>query len=263
MASSQKHSDYDRVYMYPKSSCNCYDCKSEPPHFPPKKGVPTNLSVRDCDVSNYYDCYDRRVIDTRKQPEQKSGKYQWINPEAYSKSYSKSFAMAVDCRHPQDHCDKCPEPQFGTWDPRTWSATHNQYLTFDRPPLESTPKLKDIYNEELRGYGQGYRTYSDITAGQILYYTDPSREDAYYKPLFSHPVETSTVVYQDPMGAMKPEYPRQVPFSNPVTDNKCDYGEYCLSWIRDSQMHREDILASQMAKRNQERWMPRWANGTK
>jgi hypothetical protein len=118
----------------------------------------------------------------------------------------------------------------------------------------------------MKGYGQGYKTYSDITAGQVLYYTDKSREDAYYRPLFSQPVETSTVVYRDPMGAMKPEYPRIVPYENPMTSspatNGCNFGEneYCLSFIKDTQQHREDILASQMAKRNQQRWMPRWAD---
>ena len=258
MASSQTENKYDRVYMYPKSSCDCYQCTYRKFEFP--KGKPTNLSVPDCKVSDHFECYDRHTISTHIEPQDKSG-ISYINPEVYSKSYSQSFAIQPNC-YKGDSCNTCPEIQFGSWDPRTWSATHNQYLTFDRPPLESTPKLKNIYDKDMKGYGQSYGTYNDITAGNIIYYTDKSREDAYYKPLFSQPVEVSTNLYQDPMGAIKPEYPRTIPYENPMTSPSCDVGEneYCLSFIKDTQRHREDILSAQMAKRNSQRWMPRWAD---
>ena len=247
-----------RLYMYPKSSCTCYQCTTNKYEFP--TGKPTNLSVRSCKVSDYYDCKNRRVFDNaHMEPQDKNG-IEWINPNVYAESYSKSFGM-IDCKEDaKDPCNTCPEPQFVSWDPRTWSATHNQYLTFDRPPLETAPKLKDIYNKDLKGYGQGYGTYSDITAGNIIYYNDKSREDAYYDPLFAHPAQVNTVLYKDPMGAMKPEYPRTVDYKNPVSDTDCDYGEYCLSFIKDTQMHREDILSGIMTQKNQQRWMPRWAN---
>ena len=76
------------------------------------------------------------------------------------------------------------------------------------------------------------------------------------------------------MGAMKPQYDR-------IQQNKCNISsehltettnstnsistcnkgeEYCLSWMKDSQNHREDLLARQMRKRNEQRYAPRWTN---
>lgn len=250
-----ENKDEDRLYMYPKSSCTCYNCTKEKYSFP--RGNPSNLAVKSCDISPYFSCFDRRSINSNQQPIQSEEKnITFINPESYTKKYSKQFSI-IDCKQKSGHCT---ETQYASWDPRTWSATRNQYLTFDRPPLDSTPKLKDIYNDDLKGYGKNYQSYKDINAGQIIYYTDKSREDAYYRPLFNETVKVGTIIYKDPMGAIKPEYPRSTQYTNPITDDNCNYGEYNLSYIKDTNMHREDILSSQMTKINQQRWMPRWAN---
>lgn len=247
----------DKLYIYPKSSCTCYGCTKNSYTFP--DGKPSNLAVRGCKVSPYYDCFDRRLVGINDQPKDDETKHiTFINPQLYTDNYAKNFDE-VKCND-SSHCNHCTSPQFASWDPRTWSATRDQYLTFDNPPLDYTPKLKDIYNANMKNYGKNYETYSDINAGQIIYYTDSSREDAYYKPIFDNKVRTGTVMYQDPMGAMKPEYPRVVPYENPTTNNNCDNGDYCLSFIKDTNMFREDIIASNMAKTNQSRWMPRWVN---
>lgn len=240
--------------MYPKTSCNCFQCTGEEHKFP--TGPPTNLSVRGCHVSEYYDCQNRRVVGFHDAANAKSG-IEPINPQAYQDQYSTQF-NPMKCG---DSC--CPETQYTSWDPRLYSSLHNQYLTFDRPPLESKVPLSEVYDKKLQGYGQGYETYKDINAGNILYYTDKSIEDPYFNPLFSQPARVGTVVYKDPMGAMKPEYPRIVEQTKLIGDDQCDNKGFCLSWMRDSQQHREDILASQMAKRNQQRWEPRWANDSK
>jgi len=251
----------DRVYIYPQSSCTCYNCTTNKKYESVKNtnGKPSNLSVRGCSVPSHFDCYNRKYVGTNTQPkDSQEMKINYINPQAYTQNYAKSF-MAVDCKEP-DACRQCPNPQYGSWDPRTWSATRNQYITFETPPLDGSIKLKDIYNDNLKGYGQNYQTYSDINAGQIVYYVDKSREDAYYRPLFNENVQVDTLVYKDPMDAMKPEYPRVTPYKNPITDESCNYGEYCLSFIKDTNMFREDILASNMVKINQQRWMPRWSD---
>jgi hypothetical protein len=244
--------------MYPKTSCNCFQCTGEDHKFP--TGVPTNLSVRNCKVSDFYDCQNRRVVGFHDAVKAKEG-LNLINPQAYQEQYSTKFDQ-VDC---DTGCgDACGvKPTYASWDPRLYSAVHNQYITLDRPPLESDVPLDQVYDKKLKRYGQGYKTYADVNAGNVLYYVDKSREDPYYSPLFAQPARVATVVYKDPMGAMKPEYPRIVPNTKLIGDTDCDNEGYCLSWIRDSQKHREDILASQMAKINQRRWEPRWSNNSK
>ena len=53
------------------------------------------------------------------------------------------------------------------------------------------------------------------------------------------------------MGSIKPTYVRK----EVQAPNQC-YNP--LSFIRDSAVHREDILAGQMAQMNQMKWAPRW-----
>jgi len=155
---------------------------------------------------------------------------------------------------------KLSQDYVSSWDPRLYSATHGDYITLDKPPLESKVPLNEIYNKNLKNYGQNYRTYSDVNAGNVLYYVDKSREDPYYSPLFAQPARVGTVVYKDPMGAMKPEYPRIVKNSELIGNDQCDTEGYCLTWMRDTQKFREDILSGIMAPINQQRWSPRWAN---
>jgi hypothetical protein len=240
----------NRIYPYPKTSCSCYFCSEEEYKFP--TGHPTNLSVRDNKVSKYYDCHNHRNISSKIQPSipEKTG-YLMINPQAYTENYSVNFQPV------ESTC--CPETQYFSRDPRLWSGTHAQYTTFSHPPIDHTTKLKDIYDKKLKYYGKGYKTYSDISAGNIVYYIDKSQEDAYYKPLFSHPAETQKRIYVDPMGGVKPEYPRSIHYNNPINDTTFDNDPFCLSFIKDTQNHRQDILAANMSKINQQRWEPRWS----
>lgn len=133
-------------------------------------------------------------------------------------------------------------------------------MYFDRPPLVGQVDECDVYNERYRGYGNTYRTYSDINTGQIQYYYDKSQEDAYYKPIYDITSEVNSYLYTDPMGVVKPVY------------NKCevDYGSNCpvgqrakqyggFTSINDSCIHREDIMSKQQRVNNQQRWMPRWS----
>jgi len=252
----------ERLYMYPKSSCNCYGCSRYVQDIN-ESGIPTNLAVRNCCTSGY-DCNNRKFLSmckgNRTDCDNGSGcvkgrkNYSSINPQVYSDKYSTYFEKT---RCPGQ--GTCCKEQFVTRDPRTWSATHAQRLTFDNAPIESTIKLKNIYNENLRGYGKDYKTYSDIDGGQILYYTDKQRENAYYYPLFDSNTVFGKVLYKDPMGAMKPEYPRVVKYKNPILERTCKNEDGCLSFIRDTQQHRQDILTSNMVKINQQRWEPRWS----
>jgi hypothetical protein len=125
-------------------------------------------------------------------------------------------------------------------DPRLISAAHSgQKLVLDAPPLNGTVKMRDV-DDINRSYGSVYNSISDINNGQILYYYDSEIGKPFIQPLF----DDSSVVrvdYIDPMGTYKPHYYRD---STVV----CGKG---LTWLEDSQFQRNDIIASQIWKRNQ------------
>lgn len=251
---NQTQSENQRIYSYPKSSCNCYSCTNKEYKFP--KGKPTNMSVESCAFSKYYNCYNTRNINETQQPSpERPISYSLQNPKAWQNKYSSDFSTINCCDNPS--CDgNCPKKRFVSWDPRLWSASHTQYLTLDRAPIEGSVKLKDIYNPNLYKYGKDYCSYDDITAGQILYYVDKSIENPYFIPVFEEEAKVTKVNYKDPMGAMKPQYPRTLSQKNYTTN--CDTKDYGLTWIRDSQQYRQDLLTGLMAKNNERRWSNRW-----
>lgn len=154
----------------------------------------------------------------------------------------------------------CSDVVYAGSDPRLVDVRRNIAITLDRPPVNDSVKLDEIYTrEDLRNYGQNYKDYSDINAGQILYYNDKSIEDPYIAPLFGTQAEATGYMYQDPMGGLKPHYDRK-PFStsNPLNTKNTNYlGN--LSFIQDTNEHREDLLSRQLWQRNQQAYNTRWA----
>ena len=152
-------------------------------------------------------------------------------------------------------------PNFYNSDPRLISVSHRgQPLLLDRPPIQSS--MKEIAkSERLNGYGQKYKSYSDINAGQIAYIIDKSIQDPYFSPNFNNSSIVTKSLYQDPMGALKPRYLR-VPFrdANPIGQPLRNNYVGCLSFMEDSLEQRENIMASQMSVHNQQRFDPHYAN---
>jgi hypothetical protein len=241
------------VDKYYKSSCNCHNCTRKKYREP--AGNPTNMSVRGCNFSQYYNCYDENFFRSNIEPRYKTG-YESINPEVIQDKYAKNFALISENK---SRLPKSCENAYISSDPRLISASHNgQVLALDRPPIDSTVCLDDLNNENLKEYGKNYNTYSDINAGQIEYYIDKSRSDPFFNPLFTIPSKSIGKVYKDPMGSMKPQYNRHSLVCNSMLDTTNDNYSGGLSWIQDSTSHREDLLSLQMRKRNEQRWMPRW-----
>ena len=81
-------------------------------------------------------------------------------------------------------------------------------MPLDRPPLTGDVKLKDVYNKDLKAYGQDYKSYKDIHAGQYQYYVDKQLTDPYYEPVYAIRSNVTKSVFKDPMGAMRPQYDR-------------------------------------------------------
>ena len=238
---------------HPQSSCNCYDCANKNYIFN-NEGFPTNMSVRNNDFSNYYDCIDKKLFKNQIEPKNLNG-YTYINPYTISKSYDKNFQVIDDPTANKDG------KVYISNDPRLISATHfGQMLELDRPPINEDVKLDEIYtNPNMKYYGQTYNSYSDINAGQIMYYIDKSIQDAEFEPIFTNNSVVKGTMFKDPMGAMKPQYNRTSIINTNLLDTKHNnYKDVGLSWIRDSQESREDLLALQMRKHNEQRYEPRW-----
>jgi hypothetical protein len=216
--------------------------------------IPTNLSVQNCDTRGY--CGGQSSIQPR--PWQ-SCQFQVLNSDAGT--FAKGFKPVRVDNRPMDPA--CLNAVVSA-DPRLYDAARGITMPIDRPPYDSTVLLKNINTDvSLDNYGKGYRTYSDINAGQIVYYIDKSIADPFFDPLFTIPSETYSTVYRDPMSNLKPTYYRKPDkdcLSNPTLLSNCNPCQESTTWFRDSQNHREDLLARKMQKFNQTKWSARWAS---
>jgi hypothetical protein len=243
---------------YPESSCSCYKCTNK--SYPLMcSGVPTNLGVYNCEVPSYFDCYDKLTFKKGQEPSSKQG-WWYINPQAVTDKMPSMEFQQVKCNDPSN-----PNCKVGyvSSDPRLIDAVFGTTMILDTAPMDSSIKLGDIYDDpRLCNYGQGYRTYSDITAGDIVYYNDESIQGPFFEPNFVSTANVESYLYQDPMSALKPHYERTpLKCDNPMTNESTKFN-YCLSWMQDSTEHREDIMSKQLAKTNQMRYAPRYFNNS-
>lgn len=248
----------DTIQLYPKSSCPCNSCKKE--YKIPTNLPRSNLAINGCKVSPYFDCYYKVSLGENLQPVPKQPyTITELNPQAYTNKLTSGFGK-VPCQGVDSAgVVNCQDPNFISQDPRLFNSTRPDYLRLDRPPMSGDVKLKNIYNKKYTNYGLGMKPYEMIDDGQIVYYIDSSIKDAFYKPVFSEPAIDQGVLYQDPMGAMKPEFTRKpiMNTENSTITTPIDY-PYCLSFIQDSQSQREDIMSYQQRKNNQSKWSARW-----
>lgn len=220
-------------HNYDKSSCRCYNC-TQAIYSNRTEGIPTNFSLLNCETPAMFECYKNKLFRSDIEPRNKNG-YNLINPSVIEDNNSPNIV-----------------------DARLISPLHGgQILNLDRKPKNSGLKLNEIYDSNLTNYGQKYRTYSDIDAGQVLYYINKSQQDPFYYPVFSSSAQVYGNLYKDPMGSIKPEYNR-VPLNHYDRFETRNNYDGNLSWIADSQEYREDLMASQMSKFNQQKWASRW-----
>ena len=251
----------DTIDIYPQSSCPCYEGRPKNSFPKDNKGVPTNLSVRrqplnQPPIPEYFDFYNTRKFKQTQEPHPRTGGY-WFNPQAYKEAPGfKAFNAP---------CKPCNNTVYTAYDPRLLNSATGDIITLDRPPTESTVRLADVYNENLRGYGKNYKDYRDINAGQITYYIDKSIEDPYFSPLFQISSYVEGEVYQDPMNSMKPAYYRQpLVSSDPLKNNMRNFSK--LTSINDSTSFRENLMGGTsnagglMATMNRQKYSARWTN---
>lgn len=102
--------------------------------------------------------------------------------------------------------------------------------------------------EKIRA--QTYDSFSSIKGGNIIYHLDKRKiEDVYSNPVFSNKSLIKSTSYIDPMGSLKPEYLRvETKMSNPDS----------LTFLKDTNSQREEIIALQMRRRNQQMYEAKW-----
>lgn len=245
------------IYNYPKSSCECYECSHK--KFPNPVGPPTNMSVRGCNFSDFYDCHTTSTFKVQDRQSNKVG-HELLNPNVVSDDRHDNTFHPINVKT----CPRssCVGTTYLNSDPRLYNAAAATWMQLDKPPRNATVKLNTLTTDSsLNKYGQGYKSYADVNGGDVLYYIGKDREDAFYQPLFSDNATTVGTLYKDPMGAMLPQYAR-IPHEkfNPVLGDSCDVdGEVCLSFLKDTQLHREDLVSRQMSLINEQRYAPRWS----
>jgi hypothetical protein len=95
-----------------------------------------------------------------------------------------------------------------------------------------------------------YNSFDSIKGGYITYHLDKRNiKDVYSNPVFSNKSLIRSSSYVDPMGSLKPQYIRiETKISNPDS----------LTFLKDTNSQREEIIALQMRKRNQQMYEPIW-----
>lgn len=165
----------------------------------------------------------------------------------------------MDCTEINPYTDVV---QCKVQDPRLFHGVHG-YIKLDSYPRETIVDLGNIYTPELRNHGRKYKTYSDIRAGDVLYYTT-SQTVPYPTPNFpKETVFTKTTEY-DSHGRCTRAYPRTVlntPACKPVGKDACkvilpkDQPSTGLTWLDDTQAHRDQIMTARYASINRNKYM--------
>lgn len=204
----------------------------------------TNMSIENCKIPYQLNNESRIMFLSDNQPKKNEG-YVYLNPQALLNKYATDFKINS-------------ENQWVSQDPKLISGSRGDHLILDRPPIDGTIPLDQILTDKsLDNYGKSYKTYSDINAGHITYYIDNSIKDPFFKPIYSIPTHITGELYKDPMDSLKPQYERHFCFRDPINSQNCSYNG-SLSWIQDSQEHREDLISKQMRKHNEQRWQNIW-----
>ena len=214
----------------------------------------TNMSVGSCNFKPYNKAVT--VFDKKIEPELTPG-YTLLNPVSISRQYDRDFNQVPSCACPQDYPCSCKNDTSYIDRDRRMMDFFGEYIALDTPPLTGQPALADIYKTE-NDYRTGYyRDYSYVNQGDILYYVDGDIKDPFFQPNYENPAGVTGYVYRDPMNSYKNYY-----YRNPINrvdvydTNRYDVNE--LSWIRDSQETREDLMSKQSDLMNRKKYTARW-----
>ena len=169
-----------------------------------------------------------------------------FNPD-YHSSLDNSSYLTLNQNQLRFASDFYPTSQgtFTSLDPRLIDPVRGIRMTLNAPVFDGTLPAADRYDSSDIGT-QTYRQYEDIHGGQVFYYLDGYMTQPYASPNFQLRVKVEPDVFQDPMGALKPEYVR-----TPIAD-----AAYISGYRNDQDelSHREDMMALQMRPQNRRDW---------
>ena len=132
---------------------------------------------------------------------------------------------------------------FTSLDPRLIDPVRGFRMELNAPAFDGTLMQADRY-DATNVATQTYTDYSAIQGGQVFYYLDAHLMQPYASPNFQLRTKVEPVVFQDPMGALKPDYRRQpLPSAGYISGYRNDQDEISF---------REDLMALQMRRRNRE-----------
>ena len=139
-------------------------------------------------------------------------------------------------------------------DPRLFDVMRCQKLYLDRKPYEYNPEpFEVLYSDKNNEFGRNYGSYARVNAGDIVYYDDKELSQAFYNPVYSTTSRSVGIDWSDPMSNMKPQY-----YRIPVVRNDQYVATEGLSSIRDINEFRENLIASQQLKNNQQSYDDRF-----
>lgn len=153
-----------------------------------------------------------------------------------------------DIENARDFYKICGDEGAHSRDPRLMDPVRNIRMVLDRPPYQprNVQPLQHMYDDcgnhiIPKVYKQGYES---IYPGDIQYYLDPSQAQAYDNPEYALQQAVVPFVFQDPMGALKPQYDRVPLYKN--NQNISDY-----TFDQDQISFREDMITRLQRTMNQ------------
>lgn len=135
----------------------------------------------------------------------------------------------------------CNTDVYVSADPRLRNMGHNgETLALDNLPRNGKVQALQDQQQDIPFQPFIHDNLASIHGGDVSYYFGKDMAVPFISQLFVQPGLVTKENYVDPMGSFKPHYCR----ASLDTKN-------CLSWIRDSQFHREDLMSKQLWNRNQ------------
>ena len=129
-------------------------------------------------------------------------------------------------------------------DPRLYHSARFQYIPLDREPTNAYVPLRQIYDEDLRHYGENLpgKSYEHIKEGDVTYYLSNYFRTPTIPVNFVTQTPVKAFLFRDPNNSTYPMFVKD------ETMDQCDFvpHENSLSFIKDTINHREDLMNRQM-----------------
>lgn len=120
-------------------------------------------------------------------------------------------------------------------------------LPLDRPHYSANIHYEDIYNPVISRYGRQYTSYTDITGGSVYYWIPDNAGEVFFDPVYINPSIVQHKLVKDPLNNVRPEYTR-----TPLDFKGCN------TFSKDQIEFREDLMARQSRKRDEQDYVMRW-----